>query len=113
MADQQDDLGTVLLRHAEKVIGRLLKQKDGRRDLSLTEMENLVGDLETDFRQTVMQALVDDSQVEDTGVCPACKGKVRHKGRKRKRVITLRGEVEVERAYYVCHRCETGFFPPG
>jgi len=113
MSKKQAELKARLLAEAEAAIDRLLQASKGRRDLSMTEMEDLVGDLETDFRQTVMQELVNDSQAKGNGLCPACQGKLRNTGKKRKRIITVRGEVEVERDYYVCQACDTSYFPPG
>ena len=60
-----------------------------------------------------MQELVDEAQTQGNGLCPDCGGKLRHKGKKLKRVVTVRGEVEVERDYYHCAQCGTGYFPPG
>jgi YgiT-type zinc finger domain-containing protein len=113
MQTEQADLKARLLAQAETVFEQLLEQKAGRRDLSLSEMEDLVGTLEVELRQAVMQTLVEESQAEGPGLCPACGGKLRHKGKRRKQVVTVRGEVTVERDYYVCTECGAGHFPPG
>jgi YgiT-type zinc finger domain-containing protein len=113
MSREEAELEAQLVAQARTVIAKLLEQKAGRRDLSMTEMENLVGELEVDLRQTVMQTLVEESQAQGQGLCPTCGGKLRHKGKRRKQVVTVRGEVVVERDYYVCSGCEAGYFPPG
>jgi len=46
-------------------------------------------------------------------MCPTCAGKLRYKGKRKRRVVTVRGEIEVERDYYVCTACGAGYFPPG
>ena len=113
MSTESDELEARLLKQAEKAIRNLLEQKGGRRDLSLSEMEDLVGEFEIDLRQTVMQELVDEAQSQAVGICADCGGKRRYKGKKSKRVVTLWGEVEVERDYYHCVTCKRGYFPPG
>ena len=112
MTESQDELEARLLEQAQIAIRKLLAQKDGRRDLTITEMEDLVGKLEVELRQAVMQQLVEDSQSQDNGLCSKCGGKLRNKGKRKRKVITFRGEIEVERNYYVCVDCGAGYFPP-
>jgi len=113
MPDYGEELEKRLLDQAKQAINKMLKEKGDRRDLSMTEMEDLVGNLEADFRQAVLQELVDESQAKNKRLCPSCQGRLRNKGKRRKRLITVRGEIEVERDYYVCLDCGTGYFPPG
>lgn len=113
MAEQTDALKTRLVAQAQAAIDKLLEEKQDRRDLSMSEMERLVGDLEVELRQALMQTLVAESQAQGPGLCPACGGKLRMKGKRAKQVVTVRGEVVVERDYYVCSACGTGYFPPG
>lgn len=87
MTENPDDLKNRLRQHAEASVDRLLEQKAGRRDLSMTEMEDLVGQLEMELRQALMQELVNEAQIQDVGLCPECSGKLRYKGKKRKQVI--------------------------
>ena len=113
MSTSETELEVRLLTQAQTVIHKLLAQKAGRHDLSMSEMEGLVGDLEKDIGQAMMQELVEDSQVMSSGLCPKCQGKLRYKGKKPKQMITLRGEIEVERDYYLCQACGSGYFPLG
>jgi len=112
MPQSQDELEARLLGQAQVSIRKLLDQKGGRRDLTITEMEDMVGELEVELRQAIMQQLVEDSQSQNTGLCPKCGGKLRNKGERKRKVITFRGEVEVTRNYYVCIDCGAGYFPP-
>jgi YgiT-type zinc finger domain-containing protein len=108
-----DNLKKRLQARAYEAIEKLLEQKAGRRDLSMSEMEDLVGEFELEVRQSLLQEMVVDAQETKSGLCETCGGKLRYKGRKTKQVVTLRGEVVVERDYYQCERCGTGYFPPG
>ena len=62
MPENRESLEKRLLDQARQAISQMLAKKDGRRDLSMTEMEDLVGELEIDLRQGVLQELVDESQ---------------------------------------------------
>lgn len=113
MSSQADDLKKRLQERANEAIEKLLSQKGGRRDLSMDEMEDLVGEFELEVRQSLMQEIIADTQETQVGLCETCGGKLRYKGKKLKRVVTLRGEVTVERDYYQCKICGSGYFPPG
>ena len=112
MPTTADGLKKRLQKRANEAIEHLLEQKAGRQDLSMSEMEDLVGEFEVEVRQAMMQELVAEGQQTTPGVCESCGGKLRYKGKKPKQVVTLRGEVKVERDYYQCATCGTGYFPP-
>jgi YgiT-type zinc finger domain-containing protein len=112
MSRDEAELEAQLVAQVRMAITKLLEQKQGRRNLSLSEMEHLVGEMDSDLRQAVMQTLVEESQTQGQGLCPTCGGKVRHKGKRPKQVVTVRGEVVVERDYYLCSACGAGYFPP-
>ena len=112
MPDNRDDLEARLLEKARIAIRQMSDQKDGRRDLTITEMENMVGELEMGLRQSIMQELTDDSQKPNSESCLECGGKLRSKGKRKRKVVTVRGEIEVTRDYYVCTDCGAGYFPP-
>lgn len=113
MPKQSDELKKRLQDRANEAIEKLLAQKGGRRDLSMDEMEDLVGEFELEVRQSLMQEIIADAQETSSGLCETCGGKLRYKGKKPKRVVTLRGEVMLERDYYQCETCGSGYFPPG
>jgi hypothetical protein len=113
MPTESDELKKRLQERANEAIEKLLVQKDGRRDLSMDEMEDLVGEFELEVRQSLMQEMVADVQETAASLCETCGGKLRYKGKKPKRIVTLRGEVRLERDYYQCETCGNGYFPPG
>lgn len=88
---------------------------DLNEELSLDEIEDLALDLRHQVSEDITQALVDHQgkQAHPDEYCPQCGGRMRNKGRKRRRVITQSGDVEVERTYYDCETCQAGHFPPG
>jgi hypothetical protein len=113
MSSTSDELEKRLQKRAHEAIQKLLEPKADRRDLSMSEMEDLVGDFEIDIRQSLMQEMVAEVQADHRGLGEAWGGRLRYKGKKPKPVVTLRGEVKVERDYYQCERCGKGYFPPG
>jgi len=113
MSTPSDDLKKRLQKRANRAIEKLLEQKGDRRDLSMDEMEDLVGEFELEVRQSLMQEIIEDTQETQVGLCETCSGKLRYKGKKPKQVVTLRGEVTVERDYYQCETCDSGYFSPG
>ena len=50
MTESREDLKSRLLQRVQGSIDNLIAQKAGRRDLSMTEMEDLVGELEVELR---------------------------------------------------------------
>jgi hypothetical protein len=114
MPSQKEALKTKLLAHAEQAIEALLNNPKVTEQMSLSEMEQVVGDFEKRLLPEVMQELVSESRQEAELVCPKCGGGSLHnKGKRAKQVITVRGEIEVQRPYYRCIECGHGFFPPG
>jgi len=79
----------------------------------MSEMEDLVGGFEIEIRQSLLQEMVVDAQQTRPSLCETWGGKLRHKNKKPKQVVTLRGEVQVERDYYQCEKCKRGYFPHG
>ncbi len=62
MSVPSDNLEKRLQERAHEAIQKLLEQKAGRRDLSMDEMEDLVGEFEIEVRQSLIQEMVVDSQ---------------------------------------------------
>jgi len=72
----------------------------------------MVGKPEAAFRQAVRDELLVVQQSKPSN-CPLCRGKLENKGKRRRHVVSLRGEAEIERGYYQCQTCDQGYFPPG
>jgi hypothetical protein len=54
-----------------------------------------------------------DGEVIEGLSCPECGQEMRYKGKPKRRVAHMEGEVKLERAYYYCAQCEAGLSPPG
>lgn len=115
MAQNADDLEAQLLGQAQLAIRAMLVKKKPAEEMTLTDIERLVGTLGDELLAGVAQALVNEAQQATHAAvrCPDCREAMRSKGMKPRHVVTVRGEVVIERAYYYCHRCRRGFFPSG
>jgi len=111
MPHKKDDLKTKLLAQAEVAIEKMLSDERMSEQMTLSEIEDVIGELETDFRQRVLKDVVGEQRSEHT-ICPECGSKMRNKGKHSKRIVTLRGETDIERRYWQCQVCSTGVFPP-
>lgn len=111
MPTDRDDLKARLLAQAEAAIDQMLSDERLSEAMTMSAIEALVGETEADFRQRALEAIVAIQQ-ENAKTCPRCGSSLRNKGKRKKRVVTLRGESELERTYYHCETCQQGYFPP-
>ena len=112
MSTNRDDLKAKLLAQAEAVIDKLLADERLNEQMTLSDIEAVVGISEADFRQRALEEII-GMQQDSPKTCPLCGSPLRNKGKRQKRVVTLRGETDVERNYYHCETCRKGYFPPG
>lgn len=112
MPREKEDLKAKLLAQAEAAIEAMMRDASVNPQMTLSEMERAVGEVSSQLEQGIMQELVNTSQEKGAKLCPECGGKLRNKGKRPKRVETVRGDIEVERDYYACVGCGTGYFPP-
>jgi DNA-directed RNA polymerase subunit RPC12/RpoP len=112
MSNKKDELKAKLLAEAEAVLEQMLSDERMSEQMTITEIEAVIGEMEKDFRQRVLREVM--GKQEEQGVrCPECGGKLRNKGKHGKRLVTLRGETDLDRSYYQCQDCGKGIFPPG
>ena len=113
MLTKREELKAKLLAEAERAMDEMLNNHQFSDEMTLSAIEKLEGETEAKFGQAVTPELVREHPEPKNGFCPECGGKLRDKGKRRKPLVTMRGEIEVERAHYVCQGCGAGYFPPG
>lgn len=111
MSDHRKALKARLLAKAEATIDNLVSDKRLHKKMTLSQIEDVVGTSEIDFRQKVLEEVIGIQEDKSVG-CPKCGSQVKNKGKRPKQVISLRGETEIERSYQECQTCGHRYFPP-
>ena len=105
-----------LMAQAEAAIEELLAQKKPPETATLAEIEGVVLKARQQIEQGLTRELLAESGqalLATWPVCPRCGQRLKAKGKRKRRVVTVTGEVTVKREYYHCRACRHGFFPPG
>lgn len=115
MTDRHAALKARMQAEANAAIDELLARRKAPAEASLADIEQVVRAAGLKFEQALTAELLTESAAELPAwpICPHCGGKMKNKGKRRRRVVTETGEVELERHYYHCAACGQGVFPPG
>ena len=115
MLINREELEQQLLEQAQQVIRKLLDELPESSEITLSDMETATGVMGQAMMQQTLQRLVETKQQPppDEIRCENCHERLSRRGKRKKQIVTVRGEVEVERLYYVCPNCGAGRFPPG
>jgi len=100
----------------EGILEELWVWEEGQERPNLEAMEEVVLRLRHQLGQAMLEVLVEGQeagQPVEPPRCEECGEPMRNKGGKVRGVESRVGEVELERNYYYCARCRSGFFPPG
>jgi YgiT-type zinc finger domain-containing protein len=111
MGSSREELRARLLARAEVAIDAMLDDERLHEKMTLSEIEQVIGGSEADFRQAALEEIIAMQQTAAKH-CPLCGGQLENKGKRSKQVISLRGETSIERNYYQCQQCGRGYFPP-
>jgi uncharacterized protein with PIN domain len=111
MSSTREELKKKLLARAEAAIDKMLEDDQLHEKMTLSQIEKVIGVSEAEFRQSALEEIIGIQQETPTK-CPMCGGKLENKGKRRKQIVSLRGETEIERSYYKCTSCNRGYFPP-
>lgn len=115
MSDPEAELNARLRAAAEAAIAKALAERKAPAEATLADIERAARSAGQEVEQAVAMALVQESAAELPAWprCPQCGQKMKHKGKRRRRIVTEAGEMDVARAYYHCAACGQGIFPPG
>ena len=114
MPEKREELEQKLFEEAQAAIRKMLDGLPEASEITMSDMEKASGVMGQTLMQQSLQQLVESHQAAADAVrCEQCGVGMSRRGTRKKRVVTVRGEVEVERPYYVCPRCGAGRFPPG
>jgi uncharacterized protein with PIN domain len=115
MPNKREALEQELFEQAQAALRKLLDDLPEASKITRSDMEKATGELGQTIAQQTLQRLVESQQqpLADGVQCPTCGERMYRRGKRKRRVVTTRGEVEIERQYYVCPKCGAGYFPPG
>jgi Zn finger protein HypA/HybF involved in hydrogenase expression len=115
MPTKREMLEQKLLKQAQEAVRKLLDELPESNDITLSDMERAIGVMGQTMMQQTMQYMVESQQLAPVNDlrCENCHEHMSRRGKRKRHIVTVRGEVEVERIYYVCPNCGTGRFPPG
>lgn len=115
MSDPDADLKARLRAATDTAIAKVLAERKLPAEASLADIERVALEAGQAIEQAIAAALAQESAaaLPVWPNCPQCGQKMKHKGKRSRRIVTAAGEVEVERPYYYCATCHQGFFPPG
>ena len=108
-----EELKARLVAEAEAIINEIVGQDESSQPKTLDEIEQAALKAGQQIKTSVLAGLVGNApRASVVSSCPQCGGKLKAKGKRPKWVLTQAGEVQIERDYYYCEACKTGFFPP-
>lgn len=113
---KREEIKAEIIQQVEARLEQMLGDNSSVAEMTLSEIEEMalaVG-AETGSVLTVTLVAANEMQGQkERPDCPVCGQEMRHKGYRKKAVITRTGEVNIRRAYYYCENCRKGLFPPG
>jgi len=114
---QKGELRQRFVAKAEEVFDMAMEQGEGREDITLRQIEELVNELKFEMTGMLVESVIEVQARRQSGpgpICAGCGREMRSKGeKKRPGIITSQGAIKLERSYYYCKKCKSGFFPPG
>ena len=113
MSKTRADIKAKLLAQYESILDDVLSQDEA--SVTLTQIEELALRARAEIGRQVTAALLEAAKGQTRGGlrCTGCGQTLRNKGEKHRYLRTRSGDVEVERTYYYCSKCQAGLFPPG
>jgi len=97
---------------AAELIEQMLDWDEKNQRPNLTQIEDEVLKLRQQFGEEMAGVMLAGQEARQPVENPQCGKPMRYKGEKRKDVESRLGGMEVERGYYHCINCASGFFPP-
>jgi hypothetical protein len=115
MPERDAELAARLEAAAKTAIAKVLAERRLPAEASLADIEQAALAAGAEIEQAIATELARESAAALPAWpdCPQCGQKMKTKGKRRRRIVTEAGEIEIERLYYHCGACGQGFFPPG
>ncbi len=115
MKQMREELRGELRQKADKLIEEALDWYEKSQMPTMSDIEEETLRIRKSFSEKIAQVLVQGQgsvHPKEEQICSKCLQVMKYKGKKKKTIDSLIGEVRVERAYYHCPTCKGGNFPP-
>ncbi|RLT37697.1 MAG: hypothetical protein DWI57_13370 [Chloroflexi bacterium] len=112
----REEMKKELMAQAEASIDRLLEWERGHARPTLSAIETIVLEVGKELEKKMAYAVIErqeEARPVPGPTCSECGKEMRKKDSQPRQVMTLVGELRIERSYYHCARCKTRIFPPG
>ncbi|MBC7226151.1 MAG: hypothetical protein H5T61_02835 [Thermoflexales bacterium] len=116
MNRQRERIKAQLLAEVGEMIDEVLDWEEGHPAPTLVEIEEVVLKLRQRVAQRVAEALIEQQEMARPvpgPACPECGQEMRYKWKGQVTVESRVGPLNIERGYYYCERCRSGFPPLG
>ncbi len=111
----KEKLKREFIEQAGSVFEQVLAENENGARLTLSQIEQQVGELRFELTSKLIESklkLEVKKQQGPAAKCQSCGREMRDKGKKKRKIITSQGEIEIERSYNHCLHCRQGLFPP-
>src|SRR5258708_34180505 len=109
---KRKEIKTRLLAEAESIINEVIGQAEGNVPTTIDVIEQAALKAGQEIKERILAELVSSTPTDRKGLaCASCGRKMRKKGTRSRWLLTQAGEVQVEREYWYCEECGSGFFP--
>lgn len=116
MTQTRAQMEAELRKAADEMIEAFLAWGDENRAPNLSELEDVILELRRRMGEKMLGVTLAGQEMNQPAVnpkCPQCGAEMRYKGQKERMIESRVGGLELERGYYYCACCKSGFFPPG
>ena len=116
MRKTREEIEQELVSQFKKKVKEALDWQEEHPEYRLIELEAYLLEVGRELTGKLAEGIIEQKESRQPLVapeCKQCKRRMNHKGVKGKQVVTLIGDIEIERTHYWCPQCQTGFFPPG
>lgn len=113
MSTEHERLKSNIMGQVEELVEQALAQ--GERPLTLTQIEELALAARGVLSQAMTHGLLEQQTrtiAPELPVCPGCQRRMQPKGKKQRYLRTRSGDVALQRPYFYCPHCRSGYFPP-
>lgn len=115
MRRTEEQIKAELMAEAQAAIEELVNWQRQAGAPDLTTLEDKVLAVRQRLGQRLLEVLIEDQEARQPAAspkCATCGGAMRYKGQKGTAIESRVGGIQVERGYYYCAHCASGFFPP-